>query len=188
MRKRGPGWMLPLALLLLGLAVGVLLFRAWIADVLLVRLSYYLWQVGLYLRERPQGLYWALPIGVGLVMIVVILVRRLDIRRAPKLPSETVGNLEDWAEWVILASVNPYFNRHLYRKVVRLTERVLWADPFSSGGTDERTALGVSSLPPAVEDLLRQRRPPSFAVGPEAWKLDVIVQYLESLLEVEDDR
>lgn len=174
-----------LALVVLGLALGTLiatlLFREWVLEVLVVRLAYRLWILGLAINARPQGFYWALPIVAGLIALIVLLLYNVNLYRPTAKRAATPGYVAGWAEWLHFARVNPHANRYLYRKVVRLAEQALRLD-------DSALAL-PPDLPPAVEALLRRRQASEEQLaGPEAWRLADIVAYLETILEVDHDR
>ncbi len=193
MRKRAPTCGFLLASLVLGLAVGtlaaILILREWVMDVLVVRLAYYFWVMGLSLRSRPQAVYWALPIVVGIVAAILLLAYNLDLHRVSELPPVKLGRVSEWEEWLRSAKINPYFNKYLHRKMLRLTRRALQLEEQPHAGRESSHVI-MPPMPPEVEILLRERRPPSFdyMATPEAWHLEDIVAYLETVLEVEDDR
>ena len=184
---------LPRLLVLLGMALvtllALLLFRDWMTDVLAVRVSYYLWILGLSIRSRPQNLYWALPAVVGIIALILLAAYNIDVRQTRDKPSSPVGPVARWAEWVQSVRVNPYANRYLYRKVGRLAEHVLHLDATAEAGADSGHGI-LPDPPPELVALLRERHtlPADHLGGPDAWGLETIVTYLESVLEVDYDR
>ncbi len=192
MKKRTFTWSLPLLLVLLGMALvtllALLLFRDWMTDVLLVRVSYFLWIMGLSIRSRPQYLYWALPAVLGIVALILLAAYNVEMRQKRDTPSLPVGPVSRWAEWVLSVRVNPNANRYLYRKVGRLAEHVLQLDATVEAGTDPAHGL-LPDPPPELVALLRERHtlPADHLGSPEKWGLEPIVTYLESVLEVDHD-
>jgi hypothetical protein len=194
MSRRLRSRLLPLALLLpvvlvLLSSVG-LLWYDWITDVLVVRLAYTLWLAGLVIRSQPQALYWWLPIGVGVAAIFLVLARCLRDPRPASQPAPTMGRLAEWNDWLELAAVAPYFSRLLRRRVAVLAERALRLERYPPAENGDGLAtVPMPNLPPEVEALLQERRslPSDEIDGSQAEALQVIVDYLESALEVNHD-
>jgi hypothetical protein len=80
------------------LAVVWLLWADWITEVLVVRVAYTLWMIGLVIRSRPQEQYWLLPIAVGFGALLLVVARQLETRRRAERPPLAVGRVAEWAE------------------------------------------------------------------------------------------
>jgi hypothetical protein len=183
-----------LALLLVVLAVLAVVWLAWydwIREVLVVRAAYHLWLIGLAIRSRPQGLYWSLPIVAGAGAMILLLARQLAVPGRVRPPSLAVGRVADWAQWLDLAAAAPYFEKYLRRRVARLAERALQLEQGPHGERGDQWApVVMPALPPEVKALLHPRHPPPPGTtnDAQARAYEVIVDYLESALEVDHDR
>jgi hypothetical protein len=181
--------LLPLLGLALVTLLALLLFPAWVTDVLLVCLSYSLWILGLTIRSRPQYLYWTLPAVLGIVALILLAAYNVELRQKRETPLAPLGPVSRWVEWVLAVHVNPYANRYLYRKVGRLAEHALHLDVTAEAGVDPAHGL-LPEPPPELVALLRERHsaPAGHLGSPEKWGLEAIVTYLESVLEVDHDQ
>jgi hypothetical protein len=173
------------------LAVVWLLWADWITEVLVVRVAYTLWMIGLVIRSRPQEQYWLLPIAVGFGALLLVVARQLETRRRAERPPLAVGRVAEWAELLELAAGVPYFEKYLRRRVARLTRQALQLEHHPSiGQADEWAPVMMPALPPEIKALLSDRRPSSTGSmnGLQVGALEAIVDYLESALEGDHDR
>ncbi len=189
---RANAWMSALVLVVfLALLALLVTLREWIADVFVVRAAYALWLLRLFIRSRPQSMYWTLPVVVGIGIGVMVFVGHLGKDSTTASSVVILGRAADWSEWLILAEKQPFFRKFLQRKLESLVRAALESK-------HEELSLFERDLPPEVIAVVSPRARfmhvgySSQQLGDVedsgSWEPEVVVEYLEGILEVVDDR
>lgn len=140
------------ALILAPLVVNV------VRDHLLVPVLYAIWLARLYLNAVPQLVYWAVLLGIGVLLAIQSLYYwspRLRPRARPTPPA--AGQVSRLSNWVAESSRGQYFRQHLLRRLIRITLRLHGhSDRLHATETAALLASDQLSLPEDVHAILEE--------------------------------
>ena len=196
MKRRRPLWLI-LLWLLVALVLAFYLREA-VTDLIVLPLAYVLWLLNMLYRAIPQPIVWLVLVAIMLYVISSILLKNVSLRGLRSQKTElTNGPVKELAGILTRESRGVYFKWQVART---LSELALDLQQLRTHDPARQLDIHNETIPPDVHRYLDAGLNTSFSDYPVAGPfqsvqktpfdadLEPVLAYLESQMEMEDDR
>jgi hypothetical protein len=187
---------LPLMISLFVAIVLVFVVEDFVRQVIVIPLLYASWFVTLVLGSLPQWVFWVVFVITALVIANKSMAQDKTIRRQPWTPGASHrGPVATWSALLERSKTQEFSRWRLAQALTKLTQDILFQEPFNLREREEGGADFKTFLPPQVEAsfkaplpdarllsrLWRRRRGKGRFTAPDL-DPEIVVKYLEDRL------
>ncbi len=143
---------LPLMISLLVAIVLVFVVEDFVRQVIVIPLLYASWFLALVLGSLPQWVFWVVFVITALVIANKSMAQDKTIRRQPWTPRASHrGPVATWSALLEGSKTQEFSRWRLAQALTKLTQDILFQEPFNLREREERWADFKTFLPPQVE-------------------------------------